>query len=118
MALDDRLNPQVLAQLRIDGGAVFVADLAGLFARSAPARLAVIGHCVAEGDWAGVARAAHSLRSSAANLGADAVAQAAGALEDATQDQGDVRAAQEAVEAAWSAVADEVRRLAGVSRGL
>ena len=116
------LRPETLAQLRMEGGPLFVAQLAALLARTVPARLAVMHHGVQMGDAAAIARAAHSLRSSAANLGADHVAQTADALERAARDVAESRpgavphtelaALVAAVDDAWSVLADEVRQLA------
>ena len=116
------LRPETVAQLRAEGGPIFVAQLAALLARTVPARLAVIHHGAETGDPAGIARAAHSLRSSAANLGADALAGAADALEHAARElaapsespqrTADLAAHVSAVDEAWADVADEVRQLA------
>ncbi len=108
----------VLARLREEGGAAFVAALAALLARTAPARLALISHGAATDDRVPVVRAAHSLRASAANLGAVELAAAAEAMERLAaspadwQDAAAREAAVAAVGHAWSEVADSIRRLA------
>jgi HPt (histidine-containing phosphotransfer) domain-containing protein len=112
------LESDVLTRLRTEGGAALVAALAALLARTAPARLALIAHGVATDDRVTVVRAAHSLRSSAANLGALKLALAAEKLEhlaESTTAWAEPEAAQEAASAlqqAWGEVADSVRRLA------
>ncbi len=112
------LQSDVLARLREEGGAELIAALAALLARTAPARMALVTHGLATEDRAVVVRAAHSLHSSAANLGARDLAKAASALEqlaesaDGWQDRDACQAAAAAVAQCWSDVADSVRRLA------
>ena len=112
------LQQEVHARLRSEGGAALVAELAALLARTVPARLAQIGHGIAADDRAGVVRAAHGLRSSAGNFGAADLAAAAEALEAFAdspvrwQDAIAREATAAGVTAAWSDVADHVRRLA------
>ncbi len=112
------LKSDVLTRLRQEGGAPMVAALAALLARTVPARLAQIAHGVAHADRAAVVRAAHSLRSSAANLGAQELADAAEHIEllaeydTEWQQTAALQAAAQAVNQAWSDVADSVRRLA------
>ncbi len=112
------LQSDVLARLRAEGGAALVAALAALLARTAPARLALIAHGVANNDRPGVVRAAHSLRSSAANLGALDLAAAAEAIETLAESERAWSDAERREQAAtlvserWSEVADSVRRLA------
>lgn len=70
-----RLNPAKLAELReLGGGNELVAELAGLFAQAAPARVAALREAAAARDAARLGREAHSLKSSAGSLGADALA--------------------------------------------
>jgi HPt (histidine-containing phosphotransfer) domain-containing protein len=59
-----------LAQLRRVGGDRLIAELIDLFFKTAPPRLEAIRAGVEGGDAAAAARAAHSLTSSAGNLGA------------------------------------------------
>jgi HPt (histidine-containing phosphotransfer) domain-containing protein len=59
-----------LGQLRRVGGEKLVAELIELFFETAPRRIEAIRAGVEGGDPEGVARAAHSLTSSAGNLGA------------------------------------------------
>jgi HPt (histidine-containing phosphotransfer) domain-containing protein len=112
------LQTEVLARLRAEGGATFVADLAALLARTVPARLAQMSHGLATDDRAVVRLATHSLRSAAANFGAAELAEAAGALEnlaDSAEVWPDAQARTAAaarVSAAWADVSDRVRALA------
>ena len=118
MSVTRGLESDVLLRLRQEGGAALVAALAALLARTAPARLAQISHGVANDDRAGVVRAAHSLASSSANLGAVDLAEAAKSMELLAESvpRWDDVAARDATAAAiaqsWSDVADSVRRLA------
>jgi CheY-like chemotaxis protein len=75
-----------LDRLRELGGANLVRSLIDLFLTNAPARIAAARNAAAVGDWHGLEFAAHSLKSSAGNLGAEAVRWAAEAVEkDAAQ---------------------------------
>jgi HPt (histidine-containing phosphotransfer) domain-containing protein len=66
-------DPAAIDRLRRafgDEGPGIVAELVATFLAESPARLEALGQGVAAGDRAGVRRAAHSLRSGAATLGA------------------------------------------------
>jgi HPt (histidine-containing phosphotransfer) domain-containing protein len=71
-----------LGQLRRLGGDKLIAELIDLFFKTTPQRLEAIRAAVEGGDPAAAARAAHSLTSSAGNLGAVALQQLAAALEE------------------------------------
>jgi two-component system sensor histidine kinase/response regulator len=73
---DPALDPAVVAGLRrlaeaAEGGVL--EELAELFARDTPQRLAGLRRAAAEGDTHALAQAAHILKGSAANLGATAM---------------------------------------------
>lgn len=112
------LQSDVLARLRDEGGPAMVAALAALLARTAPARLSLIEHGLAADDRSAVVRATHSLRSSAANLGARDLASAAGALEllaespESWQNRSACQLAAATIVQRWSEVAHSVRQLA------
>lgn len=57
------------------------SELVDAFLTDAPARLDAIDRCIASGDVEGVARAAHPLKSSAANMGAVGLAEICRRLE-------------------------------------
>jgi HPt (histidine-containing phosphotransfer) domain-containing protein len=63
------------------GGPAFVQKMTALFIEHAPPRLAAIVQGVQQGDLAAVEFAAHSLKSSAANLGAVRVQELAERIE-------------------------------------
>lgn len=112
------LQAEVLMRLRREGGGGLLGQLAALLARTAPARLAQIAHALASGDRVAMARAAHSLSASAANLGANALAAAAVELERAAAEGPWPAAAAPAADrtqAAWQEIAGEVRRLAAAA---
>jgi len=75
------LDPTVLQQIRDVGGAELEREMFEMFLANAPARLSALSRGVDAGDRAGVADAAHSIRSSAASVGAHALAERAGELE-------------------------------------
>jgi HPt (histidine-containing phosphotransfer) domain-containing protein len=79
MSLD--LSETRWAQLRRLGGDKLIVELIDLFLQLAPQRLEAARTGLAAGDLAAVARAAHSLTSSAGNLGVVRVQEAAAALE-------------------------------------
>jgi HPt (histidine-containing phosphotransfer) domain-containing protein len=67
---DDRFDPAAIALLRRVGKDALVARMVGMFVTNAPARLAAIQAALDTGDADGLVRAAHSLKSSAGQLGA------------------------------------------------
>ena len=80
-ALDD------LAEMSRDPS--LVARVARLYCTTAPARIAELRDAIARADVKATASAAHGLKSMSLNIGAQAVAQLAGAIErDARENQG------------------------------
>jgi HPt (histidine-containing phosphotransfer) domain-containing protein len=77
------LDPVALQRLERLGGHALRRRMVQLFLETAPERLEAAAVGAAGGDLDGVERAAHSLRSSAGNIGAAAVAYLTGALETA-----------------------------------
>ena len=77
------LDDAVLANLReVSGGDdAFVKELANIYLADAPPRLAALQHAVATSDAAGLANAAHALKSSSGNIGAAVVRDLCGELE-------------------------------------
>jgi two-component system sensor histidine kinase/response regulator len=81
----DTFDPETVAELRslpVEGEADGLVWLAKMFAQDAPARLAALREAYARGDHEGLARQAHTLKGSAAGLGAVRLADACGQLED------------------------------------
>jgi CheY-like chemotaxis protein len=67
------------------GGAALVAELAALYLEDLPARIARTRDALNARDSAGLAKAAHALRSSSAQLGAEALTSACDDVEDAAE---------------------------------
>ncbi|WP_165252233.1 response regulator [Paludisphaera soli] len=86
---------------RVDGDVDLMKELAGLFLDECPPRMAEIRRAIRERDASSLKKAAHALRGSAANFGAQAATKASERLEIAGRDQdwGDVDAALAALEA-------------------
>ncbi|MGK7311106.1 MAG: Hpt domain-containing protein [Candidatus Longimicrobiales bacterium M2_2A_002] len=77
-ALDD----SALARLDRIGGGSFIVEMIDLFLENAPIRLEAARAAHDAGDLATLHRAVHSLKSTAANLGARSLQRAAEAAED------------------------------------
>lgn len=78
-------DDQALQLLRRVGKGKLLSAMQLLFERDAPARLAAIRAAVAAGDTAGAARPAHSLKSSAGQLGAIGLQRACDEIERAAE---------------------------------
>jgi HPt (histidine-containing phosphotransfer) domain-containing protein len=100
-------DARALIGLRTLGGATFVGELIDLFLSYAPERIDAARACIAAGDMVGVARALHSLKSSAGQLGAvsmrDGCAQGEALAE---QSAPALAAALAHVESVWPATRD------------
>lgn len=72
----EAIDPGVIAGLREldDGGGELLGELITLFLADSPPRIEAVREAIAGNDATGVVRAAHALKSSAANLGAQNVA--------------------------------------------
>lgn len=77
------LDPGALDRLNEWGGDVLVARMIDLFLELGPERLEAIQAAVSSGDLEQIERVAHSLKSSAANLGAERLRARAAELESA-----------------------------------
>jgi len=79
------LDHSMIEELRglDDGQGAVLAQLVQLFVGGAPERLAAMQAALAQGDFEQLSRHAHSLKSSAANLGAARMAACCQRLEDA-----------------------------------
>ncbi len=97
----DSLEPAALDRLFRIGGQEFVIEMIELFLEHAPQRVEAAGTGFAEGDMSTVYRAAHSLKSTAANLGARSLQDVAARLEE--------RAAAKEVEG-MASLLDELKR--------
>ncbi len=84
--MTDDLEDARFALLRRVGGDKLIRELIDLVLENAPKRLAVARSALASGDTKGVGGAAHELSSSAGNVGAAAMQQAALDLESAADE--------------------------------
>ena len=86
MFVKARLAAQ-LGNLEQLGGVDFVAEMIHLFLQTAQQNLATARRALAEGDRNQLRRAVHSLKSSAANMGADALSTLAFRIERLASDE-------------------------------
>ncbi len=77
----DGLNPETVRQIRELGGEELLGQLFGAFLKHGPARLQALRESLAGKDARGAEHWLHSLRSSAAVLGANALSELAAELE-------------------------------------
>ncbi len=111
----DPMAPR-LAMLRRAGGDRLIRDLIDLLLEGAPRKLEAARAALADGDADRVARAAHSLASSAGNLGLAEVYEAALALEQAADARaGDLGELLARLEASWERAREP---LAALKKGL
>jgi HPt (histidine-containing phosphotransfer) domain-containing protein len=109
------LDGEAIARLLRLGGDELAGRMAALFLGLAPERLREARAAVAAGDRDQVRRAAHSLKSSSGNVGAYAVLEAAGQLEEAAErgePPAELTALLAALEAALEGADPELRALA------
>lgn len=81
MTAEPTLDPTGFERLRRIGGETLVEAMVTAFLENAPGRVAAVVEAHAAWDHEGIARAAHSLKSTAGNLGATAVQRIAERLE-------------------------------------
>lgn len=85
------IDPQAIENLRAlnpDDNDEFVREIAGIFLEDTPQRIAELDQSFAIGDAAKFTRAAHSIKGSSANLGANGVRGVAEQLEHKSRAQG------------------------------
>ncbi|MBI4538016.1 MAG: Hpt domain-containing protein [Gemmatimonadetes bacterium] len=81
MSTGDSLDPDALRRLETAGGHEFVRAMIDLFLTHAPARVTAISAGIQDGNLGAARGAAHSLKSTAATVGALDVAELAGRIE-------------------------------------
>jgi two-component system sensor histidine kinase/response regulator len=86
-----------LAELGGDDPDGLLRKVIGAFLLDAPRRMRALGEALKQGDPRALHQAAHALKSAAANLGAHALAQTCGQLEELGR-QGNLAAARELVD--------------------
>ncbi len=105
-----------LAMLRRVGGDQLICELIDLFLEGTPGKLEAAQAALAAGDADRLGRMAHGLTSSAGNLGASELQQAAYALERCAGDgSGDLAELLRHLQASWERARD---RLTETKRGL
>jgi len=85
------IDPQAIASLRAlnaDDNDEFLREIAGIFLEDTPKRITDLDQSLAAGDLGKFTRAAHSIKGSAANLGAVALRAAAEKLETHSRKEG------------------------------
>ena len=97
MAEEEAIEGAALDRLLRIGGQEFLLEMIDLFLENAPQRIRAARDAVEAGDADGVYRAAHSLKSTAANLGARPLQRLAERLESRAA-EGDVEALPPLVE--------------------
>lgn len=83
MTSEPPLRLEAIERLRRMGGAQLVRRLIEMFLANGPDRIRILLEAVAAGDAAGVERSAHTMKSSAGNVGAVRLQEAAEQLESA-----------------------------------
>ena len=82
MSTDPVLDPATIESLRaLSDDGEFLKEIVGIFVDDTPQRIAELDQCQVSGDTAKFTRAAHSIKGSAANIGATQLGAAAGQLE-------------------------------------
>ena len=91
MSQPPAIDPEAIENLRAldtEGDNTFLREIVGIFLQDTPLRLAELHTSLAAGDVTRFARAAHSLKGSASNLGAIRVSAAAAKLEQVARHEG------------------------------
>ncbi|MBU0498734.1 MAG: response regulator [Gammaproteobacteria bacterium] len=97
------------ALARLDGNLAFYTKMLLKFAATQGGAVSLIQDLLAQGDENGAKRAAHTLKGTAATIGADTLARQSAALEEALKDaSGNPEALLEAIQAGLQRVLDEI----------
>jgi len=115
MTEDDPIDPGAMDRLQEWGGDRLMLEMIRLYLENSAKRMEQIRTGFERGEGQLVERGAHSLRSSAANLGAREVSRLAGEMEDAAS-KGDMKGAQALLETLSEAnrrASDRLRVLEG-----
>jgi HPt (histidine-containing phosphotransfer) domain-containing protein len=111
------IDPQALERLKEWGGDKLAGQMVRLFLKNSGTRMDQIRKGVSEGDLEEAERGAHSLKSSAANIGAELLRTLATRMESAALDANveDARTLLPELEAAY---ADAMKELATIEKGI
>ena len=110
------IDPAALNRLEEWGGSDLISQMVKLFIENAPARMDQIRTCRDGDDMDQPERGAHSLKSSAANVGAQVVREIAQELETAACDK-DSKRVRELLPGLEEAFAAAVQELASLAEG-
>jgi HPt (histidine-containing phosphotransfer) domain-containing protein len=110
------IDPQALDRLREWGGDKLAGQMVRLFLKNSGTRMDQIRAGVAEANMQEAERGAHSLKSSAANIGAENLRTLATRMESAALDES-VQNARALLPDLESAYADAMRELATLEKG-
>ena len=116
MIQSDIIDPQALDRLREWGGDKLAVQMVRLFLKNSGTRMDQIRTGVAGGDLEEAERGAHSLKSSAANVGAELLRTMATRMESAALENDALRA-ESLMEALESAYADAMSELDKIEKG-
>ena len=117
MSASPVLDESALDRLREWGGDKLLGQMIGLFLANAPVRMAQIRRGSETGDVAEAEKGAHSLKSSAANLGATRVRELCAEIERSAA-EGDGNRVNELLPSIEAAFADAIATLKTVKEGL
>ena len=111
------IDPQALDRLREWGGDKLAAQMVRLFLKNSGTRMDQIRTGADRGDLEEAERGAHSLKSSAANIGAELLRTLATRMESAALD-GDAEGAKELLPELEAAYANAMQELQGIEKGM
>lgn len=112
------IDPEAIENLRAldpDGDDAFLREIIGIFLQDTPQRIADLRSSLAAGDVTTFSRAAHSLKGSASNLGANRLSKAAAQLEQQSRQDGLGNVAEQipVIESEFATAREELERLLG-----
>lgn len=116
MANDTLIDPEAIENLRAlnpDDGDSFLRDIISIFLEDTPQRLVELRESLVTGDQARFIRAAHSIKGSSSNLGANQLRAVSEKLESKSKNQGlgDVDTLLTELETAFAITKTELERL-------
>ncbi len=114
------IDPAAIANLRSlnpGDGDEFLREITGIFLEDTPKRIAELGTSHAASDTGTFVRAAHSIKGSAANMGATALREVAEKLEKQSRDEGlaDVVGLIGRIKTEFDQASAELKRLTGLA---
>jgi HPt (histidine-containing phosphotransfer) domain-containing protein len=112
------IDPQAIENLRAlnpDDGEAFLREIAGIYLEDTPVRLRELDESLATGDTGKFTRAAHSIKGSSSNVGANTVKAVAEKLEQQSRDTGltDVTKLLSDLKAEYTRASAELCRIIG-----